>query len=638
MPYIYPDLGEGQIRVAELLPGDGDVKIRLSIATLNNGIEAYDALSWQWGSNNSNTGGNTIFIEVRDGWFEEMLVRPNLLLALKELRQSNPCRLWADFICINQSNTRERAEQVTKMTEIYRTAESVHVWLGKPGYAVHAGTQDDFTNEELEIAVQHIDALYNLDDENNIGSVDIGMRNKAGIHNLEPLFKLLKRGWFSRRWVVQEVGVARKAIVHCGDKQFSWEKLTHAITLLESVGRDGSIDRLFKLRPDTRHVSEYVGNISALPAYRLAQNVSGIYRQLFRRDPLKQYTLEQLVCFLAIFDCSDPLDTIYAVIGIASDVLPVYENVQPPGAQPPAVKSNAGPYQFPVRYGEDAVGLYMRFLGYAMKRSRSLDILCRPWAPQLNLNLPTWILDTSRKPFRATAQKKMVRYNPDPFVGPAVRTKFYSASGRDISHNAEAFFTIDNEKKIIKVWGLQIVESFELFETAVHGSIPPSWLNCAEWSNPNQGPPPQEFWRTLVADRTSAGLDPEPGYPSIIQASVREKGVEYGIDTNEILHEKDNSAYYEVFRRVQAVVWNRKLIRATLTVRYGNEQPLGLVPSGTKLGDRIYIVDGCSVPLVLREIETDPPRYHLIGECYIDNMMDGRAMKGDIDWIPINIK
>ncbi|KAI0897386.1 heterokaryon incompatibility protein-domain-containing protein [Annulohypoxylon nitens] len=647
MPYTYKKLKEGEFRVVILKPGNQDVTIELLIETLesqNNKDKAYDALSWQWGSNKSNTSGNTIFIKDQNDEPHLMLVRPNLLWALKRLRQlTQPRRLWVDFICINQTDPEERAEQVTKMTEIYSMAKSVHVWLGKPGYAVHSGAQDDFTDAELEIAVQHIDTLYNLDDANHISSVDIGMRNKADLHNLEPLFKLLKRGWFSRRWVVQEVGVARKVTVHCGDKQFSWEQLTHAVALLERVGRDGSIDRLFKLRPDTRHVSEYVGNISALPAYRLIQNVSGLYRQLSETRRIQQYTLEQLVCFLVISECPEPRDIIYSMLGIASDVRPVYEAHNPPDGDSQDAQTNSDPYNFRVRYeGEGVLQLYMRFLQYTIEKSRSLDILCRPWAPKMESKLPTRILNIERKPFLETAQKKMIRYNPDPFVGPAVRTKFYSASGDSI--NKDDWFEIDFESELIRVQVFELAKPLEILETAVHGSIPSSWFRCAKWDNPKDRPP-QQFWRTLVADRTSAGLDPEPGYPSIIQASVREKGVKYGINTNEILHEKDNSAYYEVFRRVQAVVWNRRLIRAKLTKNDNTtdndneEKPLGLVPAETLPGDLIYIVDGCSVPLVLRTKEITPNRtqYQLVGECYIDNMMDGRAMEYNTGWKKIEI-
>ncbi|KAI1387639.1 heterokaryon incompatibility protein-domain-containing protein [Hypoxylon trugodes] len=668
MSFQYSKLPEGSIRVVHLLPGEDAVNVELSVRKLNDKEPVYDALSWQWGSI-SYTGENTINIRNEgNNDFHQMLVRPNLLWALKSIRRlppnAQPNKLWVDFICINQNDLEERASQVARMTEIYQGARRVHVWLGKPGHTVDPRIIDDFTDEELKIAVQHIDTIWNLDDANHIGSVDIGIRNKANLHNLEPLFKLLKRGWFSRRWIVQEVGVARDTIVHCGDRQFEWEKLTHAIALLERIGRDGSIDRLFKLRPDTRHVSEYVGNISALPAFRLVQNVSGLHRQLSRKSRSKQYTLEQLICFLVIFESSEPKDIVYAVLGIASDVRPTH------GPRRNALscdsQTNPGPTDFPVRYdGEETLDLYIRFLKHAMQKSRSLDILCRPWAPE-GIKLPSWILDVTRKPFRATSRGKMVRYNPDPFVGPVIRGKYYTASGHSIN-NQDWFFKIrsdggDGNPKVIVVRGFKIAKPVEMWDLAVHGSIPASWLSGVNWED-SKRPPPEEFWRTIVADRTSAGLEPEPGYSSIIQSAVVERGVHYGINTNEFIHEKDNSAYFEVFRRVQAVVWNRKLIRAELLcdgrdnchdIRYDRcpdggydgdhetERPLGLVPAMAEKGDSIYIVDGCSVPLVLRpkdqKADGTATYYELVGECYINNMMDGRAMGESPKWEDIKIK
>lgn len=447
---------------------------------------------------------------------------------------------------------------------------------------------------------------------------------------------------------------------------FSWEKLMHAVALLERIGRDGSIDRLFKLRPDTHHVSEYVGNISALPAYRLVQNVKSLYRQLSPEERDEQHTLEQLVCFLVIFECSDPRDIIYAVLGIASDVKPSYsENHND--------QTGNDPTKFPVLYGnEEPLVVYMRFVERAIKRYRSLDILCRPWAPALTgTKLPSWMLDATQKPFRPTSRGKMVRYNPDPFVGPAVKRKFYTASGEFTNSSAPNLPSVDFGNKEIIVEAFKLARPTDIWDLAVHGSIPASWLRGVNW-NDSTTPPPEEFWRTLVADRTSAGSGPEPDYSSIIQAAVLEKGVQYGINTNEFIHEKDNSAYYEVFRRVQAVVWNRKLIRAGLcdtprTTSEGrpSETPLGLVPAKAEKDDFICIVNGCSVPLVLRHRRkrrkgpagADGPRkglqgkdeqqnrlpagdedtYELIGECYINNMMEGRAMDRHVGWDVIKI-
>ncbi|KAI0868314.1 hypothetical protein GGS24DRAFT_513559 [Hypoxylon argillaceum] len=676
--------------------------------------------------------------------FEQMLVRPNLLWALKHILQwyrgFRPLLLWVDFICINQNDLTERSQQLQWMTEIYKKAEKVHVWLGKPGYLVDVAAQDDITSKELETAVQSINHLGNLDDANHLGSVDIGIRSKASKYDLEPLFKLLK------------LGVATNdVLIHCGDQQFKWEQLTHAVALLEKFGRDGSIDRLFKLRPQTGHVFEYIGNISALPAYRLIQNVSGLYRELGNKARSETRTIEQLVCYLVVFDCTEPRDVIYALLGIASDVQPVQAPTddQPAETTSRDQSSNNKRTGFPVNYKEDILKVYKRFLKHAIKESGSLDILCRPWAPvkvtsktaSKAIELPSWILDATRKPFRATARGKMIRYNPDPFVGPAISRGFYAASGgcKQSIKGEDDFFKIeeDSNTNIIRVEGFKLGTPSEIWDLALHGNIPASWLKGANWDDASK-PPPDEFWRTLVADRTSAGTEPEPGYPWIIQRAVLEKGVQYGISTREFLYEADNTTYHEVFRRVEAVVWNRKLIRATLT-RDSEMQPLGLVPAETRESDWIYIVRGCSVPLVLRErverkrvkwnwkqvkwnwkrvkrrrakrekekaklekakreeakreakrekmkqeklkqkkvkrrkvkrekaereqaerekverekVEWEKARrerlkrekvklertvYELIGECYINNMMDGKAVDGRLSWMPIEIE
>ncbi|KAI2620434.1 heterokaryon incompatibility protein-domain-containing protein [Hypoxylon sp. NC1633] len=634
MSYQYGELKDEQFRVAHLKPGDGPICVEVSVEKVSE-AEDYDALSWQWGSIDL-AHGSTINVGTKDdaGSYQQIVVRPNLLQALESFRRNSPVypyrRLWVDMICINQGNSNEKERQVAIMAKYIQKSST-----------------------KLEVAVQSIDTLGNLDDAKHIGNVDIGIQNKAVLYNLEPLFKLLRRGWFSRRWIVQEIGVSKdKATVHCGDKEFSWAKLANAVALLERIGRDGSIDRLFKLRPESRHVSEYMGNISALPVYRLVQNVSGLYREISKDRKEEQYSLEQLVCFLVIFESSEPKDIIYAVLGIASDV----EGVQDPNRSRRSL--NLDPTRkkpFPVQYqGKKTLRVYTEFVEHAIQQSKSLDILCRPWAPKDpkdpkdKTKLPSWILDLNRKPFQATSRGKMVRYNADPFVGPAVRKGgFYAASGTCVNNDS---FKIDHGDQsrvpVLTVGAFPLAELNEIWDVAVRGSIPASWLKGAEWDDAEKQSP-DEFWRTMVADRTNAGLDPEPGYSSIIQSAVRERGLHYGINTNEFIHEKDNQAYYEVFRRVQAVVWNRKLVRTKLC-NNGNEppepsslEPLALVPAETVKDDKIYIVEGCSVPLVLRKKANVPQDssgpenagdiYTLIGECYINNMMDGRAMPGKFE-------
>jgi hypothetical protein len=58
--------------------------------------------------------------------------------------------LWADAICINQSDINERNTQVKLMGEIYRTATRVHVWLGL-----------DSPKGHVEEAFLFVESLYN---------------------------------------------------------------------------------------------------------------------------------------------------------------------------------------------------------------------------------------------------------------------------------------------------------------------------------------------------------------------------------------------------------------------------------------------------------------------------------------------
>ncbi|KAK1640011.1 hypothetical protein BDP81DRAFT_446409 [Colletotrichum phormii] len=52
---------------------------------------------------------------------------------------------------------------------------------------------------------------------------------------------------------------------------------------------------------------------------------------------------------------------------------------------------------------------------------------------------------------------------------------------------------------------------------------------------------------------------------------------------------------------------------------------LGFVPPETRAGDRIAILIGCSVPVVLRDVGHlhGMPVWQLVGECYIDGIMEG---------------
>lgn len=53
------------------------------------------------------------------------------------------------------------------------------------------------------------------------------------------------------------------------------------------------------------------------------------------------------------------------------------------------------------------------------------------------------------------------------------------------------------------------------------------------------------------------------------------------------------------------------------------------VPRGTELGDEVWIVSGCRLPVILRGSQERPGMYRLVGTCYAQGIMLGEALQRD---------
>ncbi len=85
--------------------------------------ENYTAFPYVWGDTSQN---RVIFIDRRPS---QIII--NLATALDDLRhQHTILRLWADAICIDQSNISERNHQVGLMRDIYSFAHHTIIYLG----------------------------------------------------------------------------------------------------------------------------------------------------------------------------------------------------------------------------------------------------------------------------------------------------------------------------------------------------------------------------------------------------------------------------------------------------------------------------------------------------------------------------
>ncbi|KAI1365664.1 hypothetical protein F5Y08DRAFT_338421 [Xylaria arbuscula] len=122
--YMYRPLTDGHIRLLELFPGEtlDDLRDTLHHVPLTH-TRPYQAISYAWGF-----AVRPFVLKTREGVIG---ITASLCLGLRRLRQKkSPTLIWADAICINQNDVKEKNEQVRLMPEIFKTAERVSVWTG----------------------------------------------------------------------------------------------------------------------------------------------------------------------------------------------------------------------------------------------------------------------------------------------------------------------------------------------------------------------------------------------------------------------------------------------------------------------------------------------------------------------------
>lgn len=265
--------------------------------------EPYDALSYHWGDQ---SGEYVVKILVQHESTEVKIGR-NLDLALRQLRSETvPIFLWVDALCIDQQNNDEKSAQIPLMRLIYNHATVVRVWLGEE--AEDSDRAMDFVERCLEMK-----------------TLDRLVEDNEAAPEWAALFKLMRRTWFSRRWIIQEIALARSAVVHCGSKTIPWRMFASVISMLPR--RRAHLRKLFRRSADYNNLPDYLGNLNELGATRLAHVSDNLFRK--QEDGTvteKAFSLEGLISSLTPFEASDPHDVLYAILWLANDAHPVTKN------------------------------------------------------------------------------------------------------------------------------------------------------------------------------------------------------------------------------------------------------------------------------------------------------------------------
>ncbi|KAF4468571.1 HET-domain-containing [Fusarium albosuccineum] len=82
--------------------------------------------------------------------------------------------------------------------------------------------------------------------------------------------------------------------------------------------------------------------------------------------------------------------------------------------------------------------------------------------------------------------------------------------------------------------------------------------------------------------------------------------------------------YAEVYRATDRSGMGRRLMfTQKVYLGWGPDNAHGSLQDQIRVGDMVCIVYGCSTPLVIRRVED---KYHVLGEAYLEGMMDGEAV------------
>jgi hypothetical protein len=179
-------------------------------------MHPYEALSYVWGDEKMRAN------ILCDG--QIVSVALSLFDALKRLRLPQESRfIWADALCINQNNSSEKSCQIPLMGKIYSMAVRVVVWLGTFDLEPCKGDL-----ETVKLMAKQIRSIG--DDIEPVGidwkehlTVEMMPSEYTGEATKKFLQRLYATPWFYRVWCIQEITLARDAVILLGELELQWE-------------------------------------------------------------------------------------------------------------------------------------------------------------------------------------------------------------------------------------------------------------------------------------------------------------------------------------------------------------------------------------------------------------------------------
>ncbi|KAH6989738.1 heterokaryon incompatibility protein-domain-containing protein [Ilyonectria sp. MPI-CAGE-AT-0026] len=626
------------IRLMHVYPGSESDAVQISlITTALDAAPDFESISYCWGDaqdqHQLTCNGATLSIT------------NSLFTGLVRFRHAHQPRvLWADAVCINQADPVEKNKQVMLMPHIYSQATHVLIWLGiadDPVYGYVAPTVADSIRQALEL-------LPDFDPENAADRAAKSQAVRRDSHRLQqegkpnvldhdwmPLVALLARPWFCRKWVVQEVSLARHAVVYVGDQvEIPWPELARLAFNMEGLGADEfALSQLNKRsleggNSEQQESQERIASDDKNEVQRRKRKhlVDAIYVSVHCITAINMIQVYRLsgtlldgVIATMFFQCTDPRDYVYSLLSL--------------GAVGPTVQPD---------YEASVSDVFRQFAIAMLLEGQSLKLLSL--APDRSLfsgpdsqrieGLPSWVPDL-----------RLVK--TDVFISYTVRPQAFSAGGY-----AKPILSVSEDQRLLSCKGVVIdtvnAVSASLFEMML-ADMPELRFSSKTVSDPIPKRRKMRFARWLegcycvafgsnydVHELAARDVDATVRFSRTMMCDMDAmrnrlspkmigtfpRYMKWAIDRAANHDGKDS----EILPSALATTYE-SIGRLTTTTKFcvTKNGRFGLLPPTSQPGDSICVLLGGEVPFVIRP--TGSGTYNLVGECYIDGAMDGEALE-----------
>ncbi|KZL79375.1 ankyrin and het domain protein [Colletotrichum incanum] len=687
--YKYAAIGERDFRILSLSPGKFDEPLRGELLVrpidtyideaskhegeLPESADSYEAISYVWGSEDRPR-------RIVSPAGAEIAITENLYHCLKRIRLEDRTRLvWADALCINQSDNKEKESQIMLMHDIYVSARRVLAYLGE---------EADGSKEAIELIEKYW--RVNIPNPLNAGA-------RAFVENLlsEPVpdaptgseaelppqgdekwmavSRFWNRSWFRRVWVVQEFILARDVLMICGDKTVSWSQLWPATVALEepesppwplinAAGEEikGAADLMANMAQRLRfyqlgsmrgnsdehghgdddghdHGHEHGGGCCGghgghehEEAEDAEDAEGGEWESEDGDDSDRSTDLLSLLLSFREVEATDSRDLYFALLGLASD---------------------GDREEFRPDYSATFEQTALRFGRTLLHEPFSEELLDHAGiAENLNgKNFPSWIPDF-RRPWRRMT------------VADAAESEAAGETDFDFG------FDPNEEEDVLLLKGVKVDTISHMTGVPrpahLHAEQPSLWVkhdmvtlskllakipnfDKATYSTGETGL--EAVLRALTFFRTEADEDEVPmttlklAYRFCI--AVEEDDLSAARPERESLRKEimlsgcTAEEAGEALEAAAQVLINRVFpMRAALDlVLAKGEKYVGMVPDGCEAGDEIWVMKGCNAPFVLRKSAEREGMRRIVGAAYVHGIMNGEAIEEDAEFEPVSI-